>query len=469
MFMLLLVASVPAFAQAVTIQDHRGESALAQVAERLPSASLCPELSSRQAWNLFNLVQLALCSNPLTAEGWANVDRHRARVAGAGSEYLPTVQASYSQSRGHGKTSIDDDRYADYAVNTKPSSSTLSLSWLLFDFGARDARKEYEEKLLDVALDSYRESVSQVVINTADAYYSLLLAHNLARVSHETLDSLELSVAIGKERFALGAGSKAELLEAIAARDSMQLHALQDDAGAVTAMGRLAYALGFKPSVQVKVEQAELVAPSTLKLNNLQEYLLAAQNEHPLLRSARGRLAAAQANTRSAEAQGKPTLSAFANVQYNDSISSGNAYTYSYLSNSAGLTLNIPIFDGFSARSQRARAAAEVDIAQAQLLGVENQVELDVWTYFQEVLASLQRVNLSRSSLLSSQQAAQVAYGRYKSGVGSLLDLLNSQNRLMNTKLQQAQAVAQLRLFSIRLALAAGQAVEPLLLNQPAG
>ncbi|WP_158250068.1 MULTISPECIES: TolC family protein [unclassified Pseudomonas] len=465
----MLIFSVPASARAVTTLAQTGESASAKMGEHSPSAGLCPELTSRQTWNLSGLVQLALCRNPLTAEGWANVDRHRARVTEAGSEYLPKLQASYSQSRGHGKTSIDDDRYADYAVNTKPTSSALSLSWLLFDFGARDAHKDYEEILLDVALDSYRESVSQVVINTADAYYSLLLAHNLARVSHEALDSLELSVAIGKERFALGAGSKAELLEAIAARDSMQLHVLQDDAGAVMAMGRLAFALGFKPSVNVKVEQTELVAPSILKLNNLQDYLLAAQNEHPLLRSARGRLAAAEANTRSAGAQGKPTLVFFANIQYNESISSGNAYTYSYLSNSAGLTLNIPIFDGFSARSQRARAAAEVDVAQAQLHGVENQVELDVWTYFQEVLASLQKVSLSRSSLLSSQQAVQVAYGRYKSGMGSLLDLLNSQNRLMNTKLQQAQAVAQLRLFSIRLALAAGQAVEPLLINQPAG
>jgi outer membrane protein TolC len=63
-----------------------------------------------------------------------------------------------------------------------------------------------------------------------------------------------------------------------------------------------------------------------------------------------------------------------------------------------------------------------------------------VWTSYFAVKTAAQTVKTSRDLLESAQQAAEVTAGRYKSGVGSILDLLTSQRNLAQARAQDVQA-----------------------------
>jgi outer membrane protein TolC len=67
---------------------------------------------------------------------------------------------------------------------------------------------------------------------------------------------------------------------------------------------------------------------------------------------------------------------------------------------------------------------------------------LAVWTSHQNVQTAAQRVRASRDLLASAEQSAQVAQGRYKEGVGSILDLLVAQSALSSARAQEVQARA---------------------------
>jgi outer membrane protein TolC len=56
------------------------------------------------------------------------------------------------------------------------------------------------------------------------------------------------------------------------------------------------------------------------------------------------------------------------------------------------------------------------------------------------VRTAAQRVHTSRDLLESAGQAAEVTSGRYKSGVGSILDLLTAQRNLALARAQDVQA-----------------------------
>jgi len=63
-----------------------------------------------------------------------------------------------------------------------------------------------------------------------------------------------------------------------------------------------------------------------------------------------------------------------------------------------------------------------------------------VFVSYYALQTSEQRVATSDALLASAQQSAQVAAGRYREGVGSILDLLTAQSALANARAQNVQS-----------------------------
>ncbi len=111
----------------------------------------------------------------------------------------------------------------------------------------------------------------------------------------------------------------------------------------------------------------------------------------------------------------------------------GNSYTFT-------LGLRIPLFAGFSrVWNQRAEsdlaAAARADAASVQQL-----VIFQVFSSYYALQTAVRRVHTADDLLASAQQNEEVARGRYRAGVGSILDLLNAQSALADARAQQVQA-----------------------------
>ena len=103
------------------------------------------------------------------------------------------------------------------------------------------------------------------------------------------------------------------------------------------------------------------------------------------------------------------------------------------------MSVSVPLFSGF-ATTYRVRAnEAQVD-ARAQRERLEKQVALDVWKAYQGLTTSTQTLKTTADLVASAEASAQVALGRYKAGVGSILDLLTAQSALASARQQRIQA-----------------------------
>ena len=107
-----------------------------------------------------------------------------------------------------------------------------------------------------------------------------------------------------------------------------------------------------------------------------------------------------------------------------------------------GLVLSIPVFNGFKDTSDLLQAREQAKAAQADAESLEQQVILQVWTSYHAVKTAEKRVGSAQDLLAAAQQSAEVAQGRYKAGVGSILDLLTAQSALANARAQDVQARA---------------------------
>jgi outer membrane protein TolC len=117
-----------------------------------------------------------------------------------------------------------------------------------------------------------------------------------------------------------------------------------------------------------------------------------------------------------------------------------NPQSFAGPSYSVSLGLAIPIFNGFSHQYDVAAARALADAANALADQTRQQVITQVFVSYYALQTAEARVATADDLLASAQQSVQVAAGRYREGVGSIIDLLTAQTALANARAQQVQS-----------------------------
>jgi outer membrane protein TolC len=123
---------------------------------------------------------------------------------------------------------------------------------------------------------------------------------------------------------------------------------------------------------------------------------------------------------------------------------------------SVGVVLDIPLFTGFhdTYRIRAAEARREAQAAARDRMRL--QVSLDVWTAYQNLVTANQALRSTADLIASAERSEQVTLGRYKNGVGSILDLLTAQSALAAARQQRVAALYEWNVSRTALAFAVG-------------
>jgi outer membrane protein TolC len=216
------------------------------------------------------------------------------------------------------------------------------------------------------------------------------------------------------------------------------------------ALGVLANVMGFDAQQKIVLDEIPRSIPENAFQSDVDALIEEARNRRPDLKSAEAQLKAAEASVDVARAQGRPTVSLSTGPTWQDV---SNVTTNG---GSIGLTLNVPIFSGFETTYRVRSAEAQVDVRAAQRDRLRNQVALDVWKAYQNLNTASQSLKATSDLVASAEQSERVALGRYKAGVGTVLDLLTAQTALANARLQRIQAGLDWHVYRATLAQTVG-------------
>lgn len=127
-----------------------------------------------------------------------------------------------------------------------------------------------------------------------------------------------------------------------------------------------------------------------------------------------------------------PTLSAFANYGYNSGRNKIDQLVNSPWFNfaSLGLSLQIPIFDGFLKRSQIEQKRATLQKAQNSGELLRNSIDLQIRQSGITLKNSLQTLQTQQRNRDLADEIVRVTRIKYKSGVGSSIEVLNAEASL---------------------------------------
>ena len=431
----------------------------------------CAEAMPNGALNLLDVVNLALCNNPQTREAWANARVQVAQVGVSEASYLPNLSLTAS-----GIRSRVEDAPSVYQRNIG-----LSLSYLLYDFGARAANLENARQLVTAANATQDSTVQAIFLSAVQSFYQTQATLAALDAARESERAAKESFAAANARYVAGSATPADKLQAQTAYSQATLNRITADGNMKNAKGTLANMLGLDANQNISLVSAERPlrsggtltdAPLTdaspegeslqILAQDIRDLIEEARQHRPDLYAAVAQVKAAEASVDAARTSDKPSISLNAstnqsnstgiNTLANQSSGAGNTSRGS----SVGISLSVPIFSGFAPTYRIRAAEAQVETKNAQLERLRLQVALDVWTAYQNLTTAAQSLRSTADLLNSAEQSERVALGRYKAGVGSILDVLNAQSALASARQQRIQSMFNWNIGRATLAQAMG-------------
>ncbi len=435
-----------AVGQNAPVSPDRPWQAPAGVAPTAPPRSV-PAFSPDPAkvYSLSDLVNLAEQNNPETRVAWENAKQRATDLGVSKATLYPTLTA----------LALADSSRVDILFNTDwirqttgTFSPTLSLDYILFDFGRRFQEIAISRSNLLSANYLFTDTHRRIIFQVMEAYYRVLNSKGQEEAQEANLKNAETVRDAAEARLHEGLATLPDVLEARSAAAQAD-YDLQAAIGATEiAHGDLATAIGVSPTIQFQVESIDdLTIPQELT-DTVEKSIDRALAQRPDLMQQVEQLRAAGSEIKAAKTAYYPTLSfnGYGGLSHTygqqgllPGVYSPNQETWD-----ARLTLSWNLFDGFARENRLARARADQKQAAAQVDAIRDQVENQVWAAYSNARTALREQKAAAALLASATESYNAALQSYNYGVRSQIDVVSAQRTLAVARTADVSARTQL-------------------------
>jgi outer membrane protein TolC len=298
--------------------------------------------------------------------------------------------------------------------------------------------------------DVAKRALAQAVV---EAYYGLALANAQHRAAEENLASAEEFERITSLLLTGGEVAAVDLtraqLQTLTRRDELERARVND----LVAAGALRVLVGYESERPINTTDLTLALPTS------SEYLLFKAEDvsrRPELIQFDQELRAARQEITIARADRLPSLSYSINGGFNsDSLREPRLHQHTGVS--AGISLNIPIFDWGATRSRERQARLRAELT-------ENERTLALRGFTQQFYAARAqaasaegRIRLARDGVAKAQDNLAASIARYRAGEAQIVEVTDAQTTLVEQRSALYQAIFDYQTALSRLRQATGQ------------
>lgn len=387
------------------------------------------------------LVAKALAQSPNVQAAQSSLAAQEARIGVARSGFWPQVALSTGTSQ---TTSASPSQTTATPFNL--TNAGVSVQQNLFTFGKLDAAVEQAQAATEAARAQAALTAVEVAYGTRAAYLGWVQAAGLEAQAAEQIRYAEATLAEANARFKAGVAPRLEVTRAQTAL--AQAKAAMAGARATTAQARRTLAAAIGQTAPVDGTPVFPAEPAVAKrpLGDIE----AAALEHPTLHTGQAQLAQAAATRRAAEVAGMPDVSANASygVRARDFQGAQNW--------AAGVNLSWPLFTGFSVTNQAEAARQSEATSRANLDARRLEILRDVDNAYLALAGAKERVPAAKSAVDSARENLVQAQGRYRAGVGSIIEVADAQQLLASAQADWVRATTSYHLAIADLQRAMG-------------
>lgn len=422
-----------------------------------------PAADLEQPLTLSEAISAALDHNPRVAAARHEEDAAAYQATAARSGLLPQIYASQTFNNTNSplwafgtklnqgtiqSSDFNPDRLNDpEAINN--FTTALSLSWNLFDGGRTRMGWDQARQGEKIAALNLTRSEQQVIAQAAEAYVGLLLAVENRIVVMQALETARAHLKLIQDRFRSGLAVKSDVLRGQVRIADLEQQRLTAESQIQVAQAMLHAAMG-QPDMG-------LISPTTpmercLPTEGaLDQWIRSALEQRPDLKQVALQEDIAQKEVDRARAGHYPTLALQGNYEINseDFSDSNDNYT-------VGAVLRVNLYSGQRISSQAAAAKSMMAKARAMRKALELGARVQTQKAFYQAQSAWQSIAVARQAVDQAEEGLRIVANRYSSGLLTIVDLLDAQTALQQTRTQHFKAMHDYKVARIELALAAG-------------
>jgi outer membrane protein len=400
--------------------------------------------------SLAKAVDVALCNNPQIRAAWANIRLRAAAVGEAQAAYWPSLSVSASEL--NDRTGYPGTRFP--TTDTTGNMVVGTFDWRLFDFGGRSAASHAAQRLLEAAVASRDATLQKVLGAVVEAYFDAVTAKAAADDKTQDESIARETLASAQRRETQGAGARNDTLQATTVLARASLDKSRASGAYEKALAVLAYALGVPVGSLIDLAGDVDVRTGT-EQKDLVSWLKDAEQRHPAIVAARAAVSAAEAQVVVARSAGSPTVDLTANYYQNGFPNEGLTSTNMRVA-TIGVTVTVPLFDGFATHYSVEAAKATVSLRRAELEDTRQATLMGVVEAYADAQSSLGNLTTSGELLSAAEAAFESSQRRYAQGAADIVELLNAQTALADAKSERIRCLAEWRSARLGLLASAG-------------
>jgi len=450
----------------IPVPDRPGDSATATLPGFERTRTLDPDepiapLPPRER-SLAELAVRALEMNPTTRAAWESARAAAGRQGMAESLYLPRVGL-------YGEVDWERTPYpglpAPLLYEGGSADTGLNLSWLLLDFGRRDAMVEAARRGVEAANLSANRQIQKVIYDVQKAYFQLDARVMLVEAAEEDLANARMQLEAVEDRMRVGLATRPELLEARQQFAKAQFMVEDTKSGLYDAQAALAIAVGVPAGTRIDIVPLQKMPLPEDLLTGVDAVVAQTLRQRPDLQATVATVRQARAAVKQAEADFLPTISMYGDIgvgwldgQSRDGNEIGvmNAVP---LTAEIGLRGTWLLYEGGERTAKLHEARANLARAEAQLDELRLTISNEVWMAYFDVRAARKRFLAGEALLAASQDAYDSVFASYVNGLATITQLIQSEAGLFDARYTLIQSRADLLMSAARLAYASGSDV----------
>ena len=399
--------------------------------------------SQNKKWTLKECVQYALENNISVKQSELDLQATDIDKLTAVGAFLPSLNVGGSVSKNTG-LSFDPTTGNTSTTTFLSASGNINVGYNLFD-GLQNIRRvqraDISKLAADYRLSKMKDDISlfvangylQVILNKANL--EVLKSQNV--VTQEQMDRTNQLVEAGSL-------PRGDLLE-IKATDASEKQSIVNAENTIQiSLISLAQLLLIKDYENFDIEDEGYdIVDEGISTKSASEIIESAKASRSEIKIAEQNVALAVKDVQISKGSYWPTLRAF--LGYDTRYTDGSPIAFGeqiYLNDGIGygLSLNIPIFNGFSAKGNVQRNKINLERSKFQLEQAELDLESTVYQAYVDAKGSLKSFEAANTALESQQLAYDYAKERYDVGLTNAFDFSQSKLRFDNAKIQLNRA-----------------------------
>lgn len=367
------------------------------------------EGETEKAWTLEDCLEYGLASHPEIKSAKSSVQMQKASVMSAKSNYDLSLNGSVSFSANGA------DRISRKHEESK--SESLSISQRIFDIKStlqkkianenlKSAQKQYDSKLIDQA------------VKIKAAYFKAQQKRAVLKVRMETLERYERHLNKVESFVEVGTYAPFDITKAQVDVANARVSLISAKNDLKNALIAVAQAIGMEGSINL--------APYTntelpkFDVSDFQALVKEAM-ERPDVKSKEASLKAADYSLEKAKNNLMPSVSASGGYSWRGANTPQNRGW------DAGLSINLPIFDGRNTKALVMSAKGSKLNSEASLESLKLSVYNELETAVADFTDAIERHEANKILVKNASESLELAEARYNVGMGSIIELSDAQ------------------------------------------